>query len=338
MRGITRKEHSFDVLQATDCLDTVFSVSRREGCPSLKVLIIGYGSIGQCHARLLVELGCQVAVMSRRSIELSPCYSDLSIALANWQPDYVVVANRTSEHHQTIEALVKDGFRGRVLIEKPLFDQLSEPLAHAFTQVAVAYNLRCHPLLTRLKALLDDSINLVTANIYVGSYLPDWHPNRDYRQSYSAKKGEGGGVLRDLSHEMDYVLWLFGPWRRLTAIGGHFSPLEIDSDDAYSLSMETERCPLVSIHMNYLDRVPRREISVNTDYHTVRVDLVKNTLEIDGVHEAFSVARDDTYRAQHQALLKGDVEGLCTLGEAMETLFTIEAAERAALSHIWIER
>ncbi len=304
----------------------------------MKALVIGYGSIGQRHARLLAELGCQVAVMSRRSIEFSPCYSDLSEALARWQPDYVVVANRTSEHHQTIEALVQYGFQGRVLVEKPLFNRSSELSTHAFSQAAVAYNLRCHPLLTKLKFFLGDSAKLVTANIYVGSYLPDWHPNMDYRQNYSAKKSEGGGVLRDLSHELDYVLWLFGPWLRLTALGGHFSQLEIDSDDACSLLMETERCPLVAIHMNYLNRVRRREISVNTAHHTVRVDLIKNTIEINGVQEAFSMELDDTYRAQHQAMLDGNIEGLCTLGEAMETLFTIEAAEQAALSYRWIER
>lgn len=304
----------------------------------MKALVIGYGSIGQRHTRLLAELGCRVAVLSRRCIQFSPCYSVLSVALAKWQPDYVVVANRTSEHHQTIEALVQHHFQGRVLVEKPLFDQPSELSPQAFSQVTVAYNLRCHPPLARLKAFLDDPANLVTANIYVGSYLPDWHPNTDYRQSYSARKTYGGGVLRDLSHELDYTLWLFGPWQRLTALGGHLSTLEIDSDDACSLLMETERCPLVSIHMNYLDRAPRREISVNTDRHTVRVDLIKNTLELNGVQEAFSVGRDDTYRIQHQAMLNGNVEGLCSWREAMETLFTIKAAEQAALSHIWVER
>ena len=179
---------------------------------------------------------------------------------------------------------------------------------------------------------------MVTANIHVGSYLPDWRPNADYRQSYSAKRDQGGGVLRDLSHELDYALWLFGPWRRLTASGGRLGPLEIDSDDAYTLLMETQRCPLVSIHLNYLDRVPRREILVNTDQHTVRVDLINNTIAIDGVRESVTVARDDTYRAEHQAMMSGNAEGLCTLEEAMETLVTIEAAERVAASHVWIAR
>ena len=130
----------------------------------------------------------------------------------------------------------------------------------------------------------------------------------------------------------------FGPWRRLTASGGRLGPLEIDSDDAYTLLMETQRCPLVSIHMNYLDRVPRREVLVNTDRHTVRVDLINNAIWIDGAQESVNVARDDTYRTEHQAMLAGKVEGLCTLEEALETLVTIEAAERAAASHSWIAR
>lgn len=304
----------------------------------MRALVIGYGSIGERHARLLVEAKCSVAVVSRHSIDFAPHYSELSQALSEWHPEYVVVADRTSEHHQAIESLVKHGFQGRVLVEKPLFDRPATLPRHSFSLAAVAYNLRCHPMLVKLKSLLDDSKKVVTANIYVGSYLPDWRPNTDYRQSYSAKRNQGGGVLRDLSHELDYVLWLFGSWRRLTASGGHVSHLEIDSDDSYTLLMETKRCPLVSIHMNYLDRVPRREILVNTDQHTVRVDLINNTIVIDGIQEAVSGARVDTYRAEHQAMLTGNAEGLCTLEDAMETLVTIEAAERAATSHVWIAR
>ena len=300
--------------------------------------MIGYGSIGRRHTRLLIELGCQVVVVSSRPIDFVPYYPNLTQALTDWQPEYVVVANRTSDHHQTVECLVKQGFQGCVLIEKPLFGQPLALPSHSFSLAAVAYNLRCHPLLMKLKSLLDDSAQLITANIHAGSYLPDWRLNTDYRQSYSANKAQGGGVLRDLSHELDYALWLFGPWRKLTATGGHLSPLEIDSDDAYTLLMETRRCPLVSIHMNYLDRVSRREILVNTDQHTIHVDLINNTMAIDGVQEVVIVARDDTYCAEHQAMLAGNVKGLCTLEDAMETLATIEAAERAAVSHTWIAR
>jgi predicted dehydrogenase len=309
-----------------------------KGIPSLRALVIGYGSIAQRHARVLIEIGCHVAVMSRRSVEFEPSYSELSQALSEWQPGYVVVANRTNEHCQAIEALAQYGFRDCVLVEKPLFDQPAEMPKHNFSHVAVGYNLRCHPLLRRLKSFLDDAGNMLTAHVYVGSYLPYWQPNTDYRKSYSAKRKEGGGVLRDLSHELDYVLWLFGHWQKLTAYGGHLSRLEIDSEDAFCLIMETECCPLVSIHMNYLDRVPRREIIVNTERHTCWVDLIKSKITLDGVEESVTVTRDDTYRVEHKAMLEGNIEGLCTVDEAMETLVTIETAKQTALSRIWVER
>ena len=41
------------------------------------------------------------------------------------------------------------------------------------------------------------------------SWLPYWRPERDYRESYSARADEGG-VLRDLVHELDYAIWAFG--------------------------------------------------------------------------------------------------------------------------------
>jgi len=66
--------------------------------------------------------------------------------------------------------------------------------------------------------------------------------------------------------------------------------------------------------------------------------LIQNTLETKGVMESFSVERDDTYNAQDQVILDVNVKGLCILGEAMENLLTIEAAERAMQSYIWIER
>jgi len=309
-----------------------------KGIPSLKALVIGYGSIGQRHARLLMELGCHVAVMSSRSVEFEPCYSELSEALSQWHPSYVVISNRTSEHRQAIETLAQYGFQDCVLIEKPLFDQPAEMPKHNFSQLAIGYNLRCHPLLRRLKSFLDDSEDILTANIYVGSYLPHWRPNTDYRKSYSATMKEGGGVLRDLSHELDYVIWLFGHWQALTAHGGHLSRLDIDTDDAYCLIMETEYCPLVSLHMNYLDRVARREIIVNTEHHTYWVDLIKGKISLDGVEESLTVARDDTYRVEHRAMMEGNIKGLCKVDEAMEILVTIENAEQASLSRTWVER
>ena len=138
------------------------------------------------------------------------------------------------------------GFRGVALIEKPVFDQPVEMPKQNFSHIAVGYNLRRHPLLRRLKSFLDDAENILTAHIYAGADLPQWRPDTNYRKSCFAKRKEGGGVLRDLSHELDYVTLFAGRCKRVAAIGGKVSGLLIESDDVFSLMLEVERCSSIT--------------------------------------------------------------------------------------------
>jgi predicted dehydrogenase len=304
----------------------------------MRALVIGYGSIGARHARLLNELGCATAVLSRRQIDFPVAYSGLASALAGHRPEYVVVAGPTSQHHDTLTELAVAGFGGSVLVEKPLFAHCQALPASAFGCLAVAYNLRFHPVLQRLRDLLAGE-TVLSVQAYVGQYLPDWRPGTDYRQSYSASAAQGGGALRDLSHEFDYIAWLFGEWSAVTALGGHVSSLEIDSDDLFVLLMQTRRCPVVTVQVSYLDRVARRRLVVNTESHTIEADLLGGTLVVDGVSEAFSVERDHTYREMHRAMLSNDAEGIvCTGEEGMETLQLVAAAERANRRKEWVMR
>lgn len=306
----------------------------------MKVLIVGYGSIGQRHAKILRSLSCDIAIVSTRTVHLDDCYYDLADALFHHKPEYVVIATRTGEHFKTINTLVDQGYKGRVLVEKPLFDIVLEMPSNEFYFSAVAYNLRFHPIILKLKNLLKENQNdkLITVTMYVGSYLPNWRSSTDYRISYSAIKNQGGGVLRDLSHELDIAFWLFGPWTHLSALGGHFSNLEIDSDDAFTVIMKTVKCPVVTIHMNYLDRTPKREIIINTEKTTIKVDLIANKLDINGASETVEFDLNETYIAEHNAMISGSKEHLCSIEDAIDTVLTIQAAENAAINHSWITK
>jgi predicted dehydrogenase len=303
----------------------------------MSALVIGYGSIGARHARLLAELGCHTAVVSRREVGFPIVYSDLAAALAAEHPDYVVIANETNQHQSTLLALSQLGYTGTVLVEKPLFGNCVELSPQPFHKVFVAYNLRFHPLIQRLKSLLERE-RILSVQAYVGQYLPDWRPTSDYRASYSASAEQGGGVLRDLSHELDYLTWMLGKWERVSALGGHFSSLEITSDDIFALMLVTPSCPIVTLQLNYLDRMMRRSVLINTSNHTIEADLIKGTITIDRDSETFTIGRDDTYRAMHEAILSGSTNTLCSLDEGIETLRLIEAAERAAKHREWVGR
>jgi len=300
-------------------------------------LIVGYGSTGSRHARLLVELGCRTAVVSARKVDFSIAYPTLSDALAQESPTYVVVANATDCHFDTLSQLAQSGYRGTVLVEKPLFDRPRKTGQLPFSNTFVAYNLRFHPVIQRLKALLDGE-KIISVQAYVGQYLPEWRPTTDYRKSYSANAERGGGVLRDLSHELDFLLWLFGGWERVSALGGHFSSLEICSDDVFSLMMVTAHCPVMTLQMNYFDRMTRRFILVNTDNHTIFADIATGIVSVDRENESFAVDHDFTYRAMHEAVLSDTTMTLCSLDEGINIMKLIDAAESAAKNGEWIKR
>lgn len=303
----------------------------------MKALVVGYGSIGKRHARILSEITDRVAVVSRRMIDHCYRYEHLINAVEIENPDYVVIANETVAHYNTLRELAEIGYGGNVLCEKPLFDRNRMIPANNFKKIFVAYNLRFHPILKKLKEILT-SESIISVQAYAGQYLPSWRTGTDFRKCYSSIKSQGGGVLRDLSHELDYLNWLVGDWVGLTAIGGKYSRLDIDSDDMYTIMLTTKKCPAVILQINYLDRTARRQIIVNTDRHTLEADLIAGILKIDGSEEIFSLDPDLTYRAMHQAVLGNFTIDICTLNEGMEVMRMIETAEKSASQRGWYLR
>jgi len=301
----------------------------------MKALVIGYGSIGERHARLLGQLGMSVAVVSRRPVEAPNLYPSIEAAMTGFAPDYVVIASRTSEHRDDLGALKDTGFDGILMMEKPVFDNGDGGAEGLAGPAYAGFNMRFHPVLRRFRELVAETTPFAV-QAYVGQYLPDWRKGADYRERYSAIKALGGGVLRDCCHELDYLNWIFGGWGRLTAIGGHFSNLEIDSDDVFSLLIETVRCPAVSLHMNYLDDTLHRHVLALTDKGSIRADIAAGTVTHAGGTEHFTLERDDTYIAQHEAALRGDTSILCTLEEGLDVMRMIDAAETSAACGAWV--
>jgi predicted dehydrogenase len=303
---------------------------------SVNVAVVGAGSIGSRHQRILKQLGHQVSVVSANSPDAD--FRSMSDALERESFDYVVIASQTSQHVTDLSALINNRFSGRVLIEKPLFEKLHTLEDNNFSFAAVGYNLRFHPAIVWLKDTLPKLGKLSSANFYVGQYLPTWRPDSDYRKSSSARDISGGGVLRDLSHELDLVQYLFGDWQQLTAVGGKFSDLEIATDDTFSILMTSTNCNAISVQLNYIDRIKQRYIRINGNSGTVSIDLISNTAKFNDLDVKFSVNADDSYVAQHLAVISNDSQNTCSLSEALKVVETIQAIEKSAEKLKWISQ
>lgn len=298
-------------------------------------IVIGYGSIGARHVLLLDQLGLRVAVVSRRLVDHPHRFAALEDALNDGVPDLVVIASRTNEHYADFGALGAAGYRGAVLVEKPLFDGDYPLPAHDFAYAYVAFNMRFHPLVQAFRKALA-ARRIFSLHAYVGQYLPDWRPGADYRTGYSAHKAQGGGVLRDLCHELDLVSWLGGPPKMMTALGGKVSDLEIDSEDVFSLLLELENCPVATVTTNYLDSRLRRTLVAQTDAGTLCADFAASTLTDGDRTITVPSERNESYLAQLQAVLNNDAEILCPLPGGQVVNAMIANAERASTDRVWI--
>lgn len=301
-------------------------------------LIIGYGSIGARHCRVLRDMGLPVSVVSRHLQDADfPVYGNIDAAFSHEHFDYAVIATPTAEHRDTLRRLAPHvGVGDTVLCEKPIFGNFDGDIPELRAALFVGYVLRAHPLLRKVKDLTFGK-KLFSCSCSCGQYLPDWRPGTDYRNSYSAKKIAGGGVLRDISHELDYLQMIAGDWTSACAMGGKVSSLEIDSDDQFGILFTTEKCPLCECHLDYLSRRVHRDLRVEFEDGTLHFDFISNTLHFNDQTWTVKLERDDMFRTMHAEVLANDATYMATLDDALKTLQLIEAAEKSAKEKKWLE-
>lgn len=302
-----------------------------------RALIIGYGSIGIRHARVLEAMGFAVAIVSRRgSADGRPAFATMALALEKGPFDHIVVADETSRHVESLAQVARSGHSGSVLVEKPLFAAPTLIPMHSFRCSGVGYNLRFHPAVRALRVALAGR-RVQMADLHVGQWLGDWRPGRAVAATYSATRAAGGGALRDLSHELDLATWLFGPWQMVAAIGGRLGSVTVDADDGWEILLACERSPVVRLHLDTLDRAGRRTITVHVDGDTLRADLMQGTLRVGQKEMVFATERDSAFLAMHEALLGGSHE-VCSLDEGLSVVRLIAAVESAERERRWIAR
>lgn len=242
----------------------------------LHCLVVGAGSVGSRHIRNLLHLGAKVSVFpyrQNRDDEIRSLGMEIGVVSSldegfNEIPDAVVIANRTDQHIGVALAAARKGLN--IFIEKPLshsmvgLDELNELISKQRLVVEVGCMMRCHPNLIAIKRMLDEDVigRPYFARGVVGQYLPDWRPDTDYRQSYSAHREQGGGVLLDLVHELDLLVWWFGPVVEVAAMLGYDSDLEITTESVAQIGLRFASGLLAQVHMDYLRPIYHRSIEI----------------------------------------------------------------------------
>ncbi len=262
------------------------------------LLIIGLGSIGRKHVKILKSLRPDiriVALTSRASLfEHDPNFFsvvdnlDDAIALS---PDAAIVCNPASHHIRVSVPLLLKSVP--LLIEKPITDlskkavELVEAAFAKNTFVTVGYNLRFLESLIYFKELIHDNAvgKIYSVKASVGQNLTTWRPNQNYKESVSSQKKLGGGVLLELSHEIDYLMWIFGS---VYSVSGYFekvSDLDIDVEDISHALIRFNKTSLhdnlvANLSMDFIRKDPTRYCEVIGHEGTLIWDGIKGIVRI----------------------------------------------------------
>ncbi len=243
-----------------------------------KIAIIGFGSAGQRHFKALKKIkNFKIFIFSKRKNKRNNFYPLSLIETIN--PDYIIISSATSDHKKHIKLIEKKFIKKIVLVEKPLLEKFSNLNLKRNTYY-VGYQLRFHPVLQKLKGLIKRKVKVFNINIISNSYLPKWR-KRDYRTSYSSSKSQGGGVLLDLSHELDYLTWIFPNIKFTYLFKKKISSLSINTDDICIINgVDRNKKFHFQINLNYFSKIAKRSIHVDAEKFSFTGDLLKNNYQI----------------------------------------------------------
>lgn len=298
----------------------------------MKVLIIGFGSIGRRHYEVLLKFPaiCKIDLVTRQNIENVVCFNSLEVVENITQYDYFIIASETNKHFEQLTFLDENLKDKLIFCEKPLFESKYN-LEIKNNQIFIGYVLRFHPLLVQLREFIKDE-KIILANAKCGQYLPSWRPNTNYKQCYSAKKDEGGGVLLDLSHEIDYIQWLCGQIIEVKSYQEKVSDLEITSDDLTMLIGKTNQDVLVNVSIDYISKHTHRRLLVETFEYAYELDFIANKLvrkNKNGLEETYNFAnleRNYMFEKMHLDIFQNKIN-ICTFKEALEVMDTISTIQ-----------
>lgn len=149
-----------------------------------------------------------------------------------------------------------------------------------------------------------------------------------YSESNSAKKKYGGGALLELSHEIDYLQWIFKKITNLNyAIVKKLSNLKIDTEDYASIIGKTLEANFY-MNLNFFSFHTQRQINISGNSFSLKGDLIKNTIQIFEKNKkkmkTFKIDENYTYRTQHRALLNDNYSKSCTYNEGLQLISIID--------------
>ena len=324
--------------------------------------IIGFGSIAQRHLDTLAAMlpSCHFVIRTRQTSPRIPqqLKNRTTITtkigdLLSHKPKLVIIATPANEHVKEITEIIQTS--ELVLIEKPISASLTDAkkiwsaAKTNFEKVVVGYNLRFTEGIEAIhRAMTNNQIGRIYRfDMTVGQSVDQWRTNRNYKYTTSCQRSKGGGVLRELSHEIDMMQLLFGVPEHLTAIRGKakFSELDVEdtafiqgsflSESPYNGKYDSKMRVLGTVSMDFTRIDPVRNVVVQGTSGTLdwnlltgRIMLKTHSQTSELLHKPNDISM--SYTRMFTDIMQGKMDNACDVSQALETIKIIEMIEKSS--------
>lgn len=315
-----------------------------------RALVLGLGSIGQRHARLLsgrsdVEVSlCDISEALRHQAAdglVKPpaaVYSLFADALKA-RPDIAFICVPNHLHVPMALEAIRNGTD--VLVEKPVSDSLEnarelvEAAKAAGRFLQVGYMLRYDEGLITLKEIIDKGEigNIVGGRAMIGTYVTLLNAKGTDRIDHP------NSLVVDYTHELDFVRWFFGEVKDIMAMQTRIGDMELKPQpNIFQIGLKFSSGAVVQVHMDYIQFPQRRIFEVYGDRGTLCYDFMTGEIQqftFQRVHEWTSKnvlpvtdRWDDLFRKEHESVLIRRSQGLPPFVSGADGLQALEIAEQ----------
>ena len=157
------------------------------------------------------------------------------------------------------------------------------------------------------------------------------------KKQFLASKNLGGGVLLELSHELDYLRWLFGNISSVYANLPKTGILGVEVEESADLIIETVKGFTVSVHLDFNRKLSSRNCTVYGSNGEISLDLIKRKISLnisgeDKKVESFNYERDDLFLRQIEHFfdcVEKNKPPIVDVENAFETTRLIDASKKS---------
>ena len=268
--------------------------------------VIGYGSIGKVHCKILKQLKCEYYIYDPK---FKQGEKFLTFSKLNKICNTIIIASPSFTHFNYLKFY--SNRNKHIFIEKPFSHEINKTKKYINKIrknkkiIAVNYNLRVRECILYLKKILKKNVKIYWSNFIMSSDVLSWRKNYNFSENYTHHK-KAGGIIFDSIHEIDLNLFLFRKIKFLNSINLNLNKKNFKKKSFSFISLIVKDKFLSTIHLDYYGKPDQRKINILSNIGLIKVDIKKNTINITNkknqkiVHRSFDKNKLHDYKKMIQ--------------------------------------